>query len=601
MFPSASSSSFEFNRNLQEFNEESTHTIPATSSSAILDNNNHFSSMMITHGELDEKSNFDEKEEEFHYRSLMSMSTVRNSHYPTNYFNEQSYQYAHSFTQHQQMSMPNMKHRETTSSSLNLIPQNLSEDEFCQICGDLSSGWHCGAITCEACKKFFLRSISTGDGNKKYKCQRDFSCAITKRSRTQCQYCRFQKCLAVGMKPHESMGPKTEDLYRKLPCLVCGGSASGIHFGAVTCEACKGFFRRSIKENAPDRYRCTENNNCDIHATSKITCRACRFKKCVQAGMSMDASRIGRQSNLFKESIRQLQNGSTSMATATDSARIASMAKRRKTKSKPSRIITSSNDIDNELSSGTKSFIEKVHNAYIMHLKDLPQCIPHGTVWGTMASQMIMYAQAVMNFCQKTIPGFDSMYEKYDVISSCIHSVIMVALLPRILSIKSSYNDLQPIWNYWQAESTLSIELNAHVPQLTEAENSFRSFETKIRDLHLDEKEFALLLLMIITRTNINVMNEETKFWPKCQYECVQAFSEYAQARRSNSIRGLSFEFYDIAFLVSQLRTLNHCIGECLMNLPWPYIRNLPSFFYRIYVPLSSNCSSIMNSNFSSN
>ena len=142
------------------------------------------------------------------------------------------------------------------------------------------------------------------------------------------------------------------------------------------------------------------------------------------------------------------------------------------------------------------------------------------------------------------------MYEKYDVISSCIHSVVMVALLPRILSIKSSYNDLQTIWNYWQAESTLSIELNAHVPQLTEAENSFRSFETKIRDLHLDEKEFALLLLMIITRTSptkksfvnkiiiafnldINVMNEETKFWPKCQYECVQAFSEYTQGEHT--------------------------------------------------------------------
>ena len=37
----------------------------------------------------------------------------------------------------------------------------------------------------------------------------------------------------------ESVGPKTEDLYKKLPCLVCGASASGIHFGAVTCEACK--------------------------------------------------------------------------------------------------------------------------------------------------------------------------------------------------------------------------------------------------------------------------------------------------------------------------------------------------------------------------
>ncbi|CAF1676729.1 unnamed protein product, partial [Adineta ricciae] len=330
------------------------------------------------------------------------------------------------------------------------------------------------------------------------------------------------------------MGPKTEDLYKKLPCLVCADPSSGIHFGAVTCEACKGFFRRSMRENAVERYRCAENNNCEIRSGSKVTCRACRFRKCVQKGMSMDASRIGRQSNLFKESIRQLQNGSTSMATATDSARITSMAKQRKIKSKSTKIFIASSDIDLKLSSETKTFIEKVHNAYTMHLKDLPRCVPHETIWWTMASQLTAYAESVINFCQKTIPGFDNMYEKYDVVSSCIHSVAMLALLPRIISIKTLYNNHQYTWNYWQAESALSIELNAHVPQLTEAENSFRSFETKIRDLHLDEKEFALLLLMIITRTNINVMNEETKFWPKCQYECVQAFSEYTQARRSN-------------------------------------------------------------------
>ncbi|CAF4778474.1 unnamed protein product, partial [Rotaria sp. Silwood2] len=104
----------------------------------------------------------------------------------------------------------------------------------------------------------------------------------------------------------ESIGSKAEDLYKKLPCLICNASASGIHFGFVTCEACKGFFRRSIKENAPERYYCVENNNCEIISTSKITCRACRFRKCIEAGMSMNgqsykSSRIGRQSNLFKE------------------------------------------------------------------------------------------------------------------------------------------------------------------------------------------------------------------------------------------------------------------------------------------------------------
>lgn len=37
----------------------------------------------------------------------------------------------------------------------------------------------------------------------------------------------------------EPNGSRSGDLYKKLPCLVCGASASGIHFGAVTCEACK--------------------------------------------------------------------------------------------------------------------------------------------------------------------------------------------------------------------------------------------------------------------------------------------------------------------------------------------------------------------------
>ncbi len=80
----------------------------------------------------------------------------------------------------------------------------------------------------------------------------------------------------------------------------------------------------------------------------------------------------------------------------------------------------------------------------------------------------------------------------------------MVSLFPGRSSMKYSYDNNESIWNYWQAESTLSQELNAHVPQLTESENAFRSFESKFVHLQLDEKEFSLLLLMIITRTSKN-------------------------------------------------------------------------------------------------
>jgi hypothetical protein len=74
-----------------------------------------------------------------------------------------------------------------------------TEERFepCLVCGEPSSGYHCGAVTCEACKKFFLRSINGEDS--KYKCIRNRDCVILRSTRTQCQYCRFKKCKEVGM------------------------------------------------------------------------------------------------------------------------------------------------------------------------------------------------------------------------------------------------------------------------------------------------------------------------------------------------------------------------------------------------------------------
>ena len=72
----------------------------------------------------------------------------------------------------------------------------------------------------------------------------------------------------------------------------------------------------------------------------------------------------------------------------------------------------------------------------------------------------------------------------------------------RIWSMKYSYDNSDSSWNYWHAQPALSLELNGHIPQLTEAENAFRSFESKLQNLQLDEREFSLLILMILTRTS---------------------------------------------------------------------------------------------------
>lgn len=45
---------------------------------------------------------------------------------------------------------------------------------------------------------------------------------------------------------------------------------------------------------------CKKNNKCVINKNTRTTCKACRFTKCMQVGMSKGGSKFGRRSNWFK-------------------------------------------------------------------------------------------------------------------------------------------------------------------------------------------------------------------------------------------------------------------------------------------------------------
>ncbi|XP_022110633.1 oxysterols receptor LXR-alpha-like isoform X2 [Acanthaster planci] len=66
-------------------------------------------------------------------------------------------------------------------------------------------------------------------------------------------------------------------------CLVCGDRASGFHYNALSCEGCKGFFRRSITKNAI--YKCTRGGNCEMDMYMRRKCQECRLRKCREVGM----------------------------------------------------------------------------------------------------------------------------------------------------------------------------------------------------------------------------------------------------------------------------------------------------------------------------
>ncbi|XP_024283593.1 peroxisome proliferator-activated receptor delta isoform X2 [Oncorhynchus tshawytscha] len=90
----------------------------------------------------------------------------------------------------------------------------------CRICGDKASGFHYGVHACEGCKGFFRRTIRMKLDYER--CERN--CKIQKKSRNKCQYCRFQKCLLLGMS-HDAIryGRMPEAEKRKLVAGLLAG------------------------------------------------------------------------------------------------------------------------------------------------------------------------------------------------------------------------------------------------------------------------------------------------------------------------------------------------------------------------------------------
>ncbi|KAH7720275.1 NHR-34 protein [Aphelenchoides avenae] len=67
-------------------------------------------------------------------------------------------------------------------------------------------------------------------------------------------------------------------------CMVCTQADASRHYGSVCCSGCKGFFRRTVRSRRV--YECHYEKRCTIQKEYRNCCRACRFEKCLQAGLN---------------------------------------------------------------------------------------------------------------------------------------------------------------------------------------------------------------------------------------------------------------------------------------------------------------------------
>ncbi|KAL4657265.1 hepatocyte nuclear factor 4-gamma-like [Arapaima gigas] len=90
-----------------------------------------------------------------------------------------------------------------------------------------------------------------------------------------------------GDAPGAPSGMDSEDGALSANCAICGDKATGKHYGASSCDGCKGFFRRSIRKSHV--YSCRFSRQCVVDKDKRNQCRFCRLHKCFRAGMKKEA------------------------------------------------------------------------------------------------------------------------------------------------------------------------------------------------------------------------------------------------------------------------------------------------------------------------
>ncbi|KAM3925389.1 glucocorticoid receptor isoform 2-T2 [Leptodactylus fuscus] len=191
-----------------------------------------------------------------------------------------------------------------------------------------------------------------------------------------------------GLRSDVSPSPSTSSTSTGPPpklCLVCSDEASGCHYGVLTCGSCKVFFKRAVE--GQHNYLCAGRNDCIIDKIRRKNCPACRYRKCLQAGMNLEARKT-------KKKIKGIQQ---SNATAVRELPESSMNKT---------IVPASVA---QLTPTLISLLEAIEPEvlYSGYDSSLPE-----TVWRLMSSLNMLGGRQVVSVVKwaKAIPGFRNLH-----------------------------------------------------------------------------------------------------------------------------------------------------------------------------------------------
>ncbi|KAF8357675.1 hypothetical protein PRIPAC_92670, partial [Pristionchus pacificus] len=272
-------------------------------------------------------------------------------------------------------------------------------------------------------------------------------------------------------------------------CLVCGDKASGYHYNALSCEGCKGFFRRSI--NRKLHYNCKASGQCQIDMYMRRKCQQCRYDKCLRVGMRSELV-IPEEHNRMKREAKHIPRPSPSSSLLHPSPLLPSPSI-----PPPSNTSSSGDSVmmgDVSLSEESSDFVSRIVALYQQSEPRGERLHPSSSSLSPrlqLAEFTILEAQSVHNFVS-ALPGFERL-------PSEDRALIQKQSKRDLLTLRSAvhYDSSEDVVVMGKGETNEWRVTESTLLSLDPMASSVFSFARSLSSLHLDSVEIALLSAIV--------------------------------------------------------------------------------------------------------
>ncbi|KAM4721340.1 hepatocyte nuclear factor 4-beta [Rhinophrynus dorsalis] len=287
-------------------------------------------------------------------------------------------------------------------------------------------------------------------------------------------------------------------------CAICGDRATGKHYGASSCDGCKGFFRRSVRKNHV--YACRFNRQCIVDKDKRNQCRFCRLRKCFRAGMKKEAVQNERDRISMRRSSYE-DNGSLSISILTQA----------------------------EVMTQQYTSLSPVHSAEI----SMKKVATINDVCESMKQQLLLlveWAKYIPAFCELPLD------DQVALLRAHAGAHLLLGVAKRSLP----YKDFLLLGN--------DFIIPMHCPELEIARVATRILDELVkplREIQIDENEYACLKAIIFFDPDCKGLSDQSKV-KNMRFQVQVNLEDYINDRQYDS-RG---RFSDILLLLPPLQSI---------------------------------------------